>query len=255
MSPAIRAAIVDDEALARERIRTLLKERPEIDVVAECSGGRDALEALADHPPDLLFLDVQMPDLNGFEVLDSLERLPAVVFVTAYDEYALRAFDVHALDYLLKPIDPERFQRAVDHVVAALKKPQPDGLDSRLTALLGELRSRASPLDRLVVKSDGRLLLLRPGEIDWIEADGKYARLHVGKESHTVRQPLRELAERLKARGFVRVHRSAIVNVDRIRELQSWFHGEYVVILRDGTRLTSSAAHSDDLHRLVERGL
>lgn len=226
----IRVLIVDDEALARERVRTLLAAAPDVTIVGECSGGREAVEAIVRDRPDLVFLDVQMPDLNGFEVLEAVapEWLPAVVFVTAYDAYAIQAFEVHAVDYLLKPIEPERFRKALARAISR-----------------GLVRM-------LVVRAEGKLMFLKPAEIDWIEADGKFAQLHVGKATHAVRIPLKRLEQRLTSRGFVRVHRSAIVNVDRIKELEPWFHGEYVVVLKDGTKLTSSAAHSQALHRIVD---
>src|SRR5437773_4214019 len=246
----IRALIVDDEALARERIRTLLAAAPGVTVLAECSGGRDAVEAVIEHQPDLVFLDVQMPDLDGFQVLEAVgddPPLPAIVFVTAYDEYALRAFDVHAVDYLLKPIEPERFARTLEHVRTTL-----GNRSERLEALLDALATRDLPLDRLVIRTRGKVSFLKPSESDWVEADGKHVKLHVGRETHVVRQQLKRLEPRLAPHGFVRVHRSAIVNVDRIKELEPWFHGEYVVILKDGTKLTSSAAHSEALHRIID---
>ena len=189
-----------------------------------------------------MLLDIQMPDLNGFEVLEAVapEWLPAVVFVTAHDEYALRAFDAHAIDYLLKPIEPDRFTRALGRARAAGGQRLLDLLDA------------VGGATRLVIRTKGKISFLNPAEIDWIEADGKHARLHVGKETHVVRQQLKRLEARLAAHGFVRVHRSAIVKVDRIKELEPWFHGEYVVMLKDGTKLTSSAAHSEALHRLVQ---
>jgi two-component system LytT family response regulator len=225
-----RVLIVDDEALARERIRTLLASERDVTIVGECSGGREAVAAIVQHRPDLVFLDIQMPDLDGFQVLEAvaMDWLPAVVFVTAYDEYAIHAFDVNAMDYILKPIEPARFRKALGRAV------------------------KRGPLDRLVIRAGGKVLFVKPGDIDWIEADGKLAQVHVGRETHAVRIPLKRLEERLEAHGFVRVHRSAIVNVDRIRELEPWFHGEYVVILKDGTKLTSSAAHSQALHRIVD---
>ena len=251
----VRAIVVDDEPLARERVVTLLGENPEVQIVAQCGDGHQATKAIIDLQPDLVFLDVQMPDRDGFGVLEAVgaDRLPAVVFVTAFDEYALRAFDVHALDYILKPITPDRFKRALARAVSAIGERRGRASDPRLVRLLEELAARDRP-DRLVVKADGRIHLLRPAEIDWVEADGKYARLHVGKNVHAVRQPLRQIAERLSPHGFVRIHRSAIVNVDRIRELEPWFHGEYVVWLKDGRKLTSSAAYSVELHRLVSGG-
>ena len=225
-----RVLIVDDEALARERIRTLLTSERDVTIVGECSGGREAVAAIVQHRPDLVFLDIQMPDLDGFQVLEAvaMDWLPAVVFVTAYDEYAIHAFDVNAMDYILKPIEPARFRKALGRAV------------------------KRGPLDRLVIRAGGKVMFVKPGDIDWIEADGKLAQVHVGRETHAVRIPLKRLEERLEAHGFVRVHRSAIVNVDRIRELEPWFHGEYVVILKDGTKLTSSAAHSQALHRIVD---
>jgi two-component system LytT family response regulator len=225
-----RVLIVDDEALARERIRTLLASERDVTIVGECSGGREAVAAIVQHRPDLVFLDIQMPDLDGFQVLEAvaMDWLPAVVFVTAYDEYAIQAFDVNAMDYILKPIEPARFQKALGRAV------------------------KRGPLDRFVIRAGGKVLFVKPGDIDWIEADGKLAQVHVGRQTHAVRIPLKRLEERLEAHGFVRVHRSAIVNVDRIRELEPWFHGEYVVILKDGTKLTSSAAHSQALHRIVD---
>jgi len=229
---------VDDEALARERVRTLLEASEGVTIVGECSGGREAVDAIIEQRPDLVLLDVQMPDLNGFEVLDAVatEWLPAVIFVTAYDEYALKAFDVHAIDYLLKPIEPERFRKALSRAT------QRD-----LLSLLDE-----RPIDRLVIRTRSKVSFLKPSEIDWIEADGKHAVLHAGRDTHVVRHTLTRLEQQLTPHGFVRVHRSAIVNVDRIKELEPWFHGEYVVILKDGTKLTSSAAHSQALHRIVD---
>ena len=247
---AIRAVIVDDESLARERVRTLLAASTGVTVLAECTGGREAVAAIVEHQPDLVFLDVQMPDLDGFQVLEALgdDHLPAVVFVTAYDEYALRAFEVHALDYLLKPIEPGRFARTLARVRETLG----DQSDRRLQDLLDALATRDLPLDRLVIRTRSKVSFLKPGEIDWLEADGKHVKLHVGRETHVVRQQLKRLEARLATHGFVRVHRSAIVNVDRIKELEPWFHGEYVVILKDGTKLTSSAAHSEALHRMID---
>lgn len=236
----VRALIVDDEALARERVRTLLRDVPGFEAVGECSGGREAVERILAERPDLVFLDVQMPDLNGFEVLEAVasEWLPAVIFVTAYDEYAIKAFDVHAVDYLLKPLEPERFQKALSRVTKG---------GPPLLALLDD-----RPIDRLVIRTRSKVSFLKPSEIDWVEADGKHAVLHAGPATHVVRHTLTRLEQRLAPHGFVRVHRSAIVNVERIKELEPWFHGEYVVILKDGTKLTSSAAHSQALHRIID---
>ena len=220
-------------------MRTLLAEEPGIKVIGEASGGRAAIEMILAERPELVFLDIQMPDVNGFEVLEAVatEWLPAVIFVTAYDEYASQAFDVHAIDYLLKPIEPARFRKALARVTKR--------------GLLTLLDDR--PLDRLVIRNRGKVSFLKPSEIDWVEADGKHARLHAGKDTHVVRHTLTKLEQHLARHGFVRVHRSAIVNVERIKELEPWFHGEYVVILKDGTKLTSSAAHSQELHRFIDK--
>jgi two-component system LytT family response regulator len=217
----------------------LLADEPGVTVLGEASGGREAIDAILEQRPDLVFLDIQMPDVNGFEVLEAVatEWLPAVIFVTAYDEYAIKAFDVHAIDYLLKPIEPARFRKAL---ARATKRGLMTLLDER-------------PLDRLVIRTRGKVSFLKPSEIDWIEADGKHAVLHAGKETHVVRHTLGRLEQHFARHGFVRVHRSAIVNVERIKELEPWFHGEFVVVLQDGTKLTSSAAHSKDLHRLVDK--
>ena len=235
----MRALIVDDEALARERVRTLLAAE-DIEIIGEASGGRDAIELILAQRPDVVFLDVQMPDVDGFEVLDAVEDaaewLPAVIFITAYDEYAIKAFDVHAVDYVLKPIVPERFKEAVRR---ATKQDVRTLLDER-------------PLERLVIRAGGKISFLKPAEIDWLEADDKHVVLHSGRATHIVRQKLTSLERRLAPHGFVRIHRSRVVNVEKIKELEPWFHGEYVVVLKDGTKLTSSAAHSRALHKLID---
>jgi len=238
----IRALVVDDEPLARQRIRRLLERDPEVETVGDCGDGSAAVAAIAEHAPDLVFLDVQMPGLDGFAVLERLPagRTPLVVFVTAYDQYALRAFEVSAVDYLLKPFDRRRFAKALQRAKARLAAEADNGLGQRTLALLEELRARSSHLDRLVVKAGGRAFFLKTEEIDWIEAEGKYVRLHVGRESHLLREPISTLEAQLDPRRFLRIHRSTIVNIDRIRELQPWFHNEVRVILRDGTELMLS---------------
>jgi two-component system LytT family response regulator len=241
----IRALIVDDEPLARTRLRALLDGEADVEVVGECGDGQAALAAVAELAPDLLFLDVQMPALDGFGLLEALGpgRLPAVVFVTAYDRYALRAFEVHALDYLLKPFDRDRFRKALDRARAQLAAAGRGAADPRLLALLEDTRGARRPLERLVVKSAGRVFFLRTEEIDWIEAAGNYVRLHAGADTHLLRDTMNGLEARLDPQRFLRVHRSTIVNVDRIQELQPWFHGDYLVILRDGTQLTLSRGY------------
>lgn len=254
----IRALIVDDESLARERIRTLLEADAEIEIVGERADGREALAAIKSEAPDLLFLDVQMPEMSGFDVLEALtteERLPVVVFVTAYDQYALHAFEVHALDYLLKPFDRERFQKSLQRAKAQIEHERKGELGQRLLSLLADLKPEQKHLERLVIKSAGRVFFLRTDEIDWIESAGNYASLHVGRETHLLRETMNTLEAKLNPAKFLRIHRSNIVNVERIKELHPLFRGEYVVILRDGTRLTSGRAYRDKLQELLENSL
>jgi two-component system, LytTR family, response regulator len=250
----IRTLICDDEPLARERLRALLVRHSDIQIIGECSNGADAIESIAEQRPDLVLLDVEMPQVDGFGVLEALDpkALPAVVFVSAHDQYAVRAFESHALDYILKPFDEARVDRALHRVRSQLAQAQGTRpIDPGLVSLLEELRDRRRS-DRLVVKTGGRVIFLRTEDIDWIEASGNYVRLHVGGEAHLLRESMKNMERRLDPSTFVRIHRSAIVNVDRIRELEPWFHGEYIVILRDGTRLTSSRVFSDRLNALID---
>jgi two-component system, LytTR family, response regulator len=227
----IRALIVDDEVLARDRIKEILRKDPEFEVVGECCNGREAVRAVLEHAPDLLFLDVQMPEMDGFSVLEAIpqERIPMVVFVTAYDQYALRAFEVYALDYILKPFDSERFRRTLDHAKSQIRKLRGSMLNQGLLQLLAELKEKPKTKhpDRLVIRTGGRVSFLKTSEIDWVESEGNYVRLHVGKETHLLRETLNQMEERLDPDQFFRIHRSTIVNLDRIKELQPWFHGDY----------------------------
>ena len=218
-------------------------------MIGECSDGTQAIMAIQQHSPDLVFLDVQMPGANGFGVIDAVgaDRMPNVIFVTAYDEYALKAFEYHALDYLLKPFNRDRFQETLKHARASLERRRAGDLGRRLLALVNDIKPDAPRLERLVVKSGGRVFFLRTDEIDWIEAAGNYVRLHLGDEAHLFRETMNRMEGRLDSRRFVRIHRSRIVNTERIKELQPWFNGEYVVILRDGTRLTLSRGYRDRL--------
>lgn len=245
----IRTVIVDDEPLGRERIRTLLASDPEIEVVEECSDGRHAVAAIERSRPDLIFLDVQMPEMDGFAVLDAIagDRMPAIIFVTAYDRYAVRAFEVHALDYLLKSFDRDRFQAALQRAKEEIRRSKTGVLNGKLVGLLEDLQAKQKWLTRLVVKSGGRIVFLRVDEIDWIEAADNYARIHAGRESHLIRETLQSLEERLNREKFLRIHRSTLVNLDRVRELQPLFHGDYLVKLNDGTELTLSRSYRDKL--------
>lgn len=249
----IRAVVVDDEPLARERIRTLLADEPDVEVVDECRDGVEAVEAIEEHDPDLVFLDVQMPEVDGFEVLEAvgIERAPVVVFVTAHDEYAIRAFDVHALDYLLKPFDGERFRRALDRARAELAG-EPALDRDRLSGLIESLRDERGHLERIAVKTTSRVVFLSVDEIDWIGAAGNYVELHVGEQIHLLRDSLKAMEGKLDPATFVRVHRSHIVNLDRVRTMEPWFHGEYVLVLEDGTELRASRTYSDRLRKLLD---
>ena len=254
-SPRIRTLIVDDEPLGRERIRTLLRDDAEVEVAGECASGREALAAIAKLKPDLLFLDVQMPEMDGFEVLASIAggEMPAVIFVTAYDQYAVKAFQVHALDYLLKSFDRERFGQAVARAKAEIANGRKEKLDERLAALLEDIEGRRARPTRLIVRSAGRILFLRVEEIDWISAADNYVCLHVGRDAHLMRATMSAIEERLDPGRFLRIHRSTIVNLDRIRELKPLFHGDYAVHLRDGTELVLSRNYREDVQTPLGR--
>jgi two-component system LytT family response regulator len=245
----IRAMVVDDEAMARERVVSLLRQEQDIELIGECSDGQQAVNAINSQQPDLVFLDVQMPAVDGFRVIEQVgpEKMPAVVFVTAYDEYAVRAFDVHALDYLLKPFGRERFQQTLQHARSHVERRRAGDLGKRLMALVQDIKPEPQKLDRLVVKSGGRVFFLRTEDIVWIEAAGNYVRLHLGEDSHLFRETMNGIEARLDPQRFVRIHRSRIVNSDRIKELQPWFNGEYVVVLQNGTRLTLSRGYREKL--------
>jgi two-component system LytT family response regulator len=252
----IRTLIVDDEDLARDRLRQLLELEPGMEVVGECADGREAVAAIRQQQPDLIFLDIQMPELDGFGVLEAVgpEAMPLVVFVTAYDQFALRAFEVHALDYLLKPFDRERFRKALGRARNRLEQTQERGqIREQLSALLTELKSEnpeAKAIDRLAIKSEGRVVFVKVTDIDWVEAADNYVNLHVAGGAHLMRETMSSLEGRLPGDKFLRISRSTIVNIERIKELQPLFHGEYAVILRNGTRLTLSRGYRDKLSQL-----
>jgi two-component system LytT family response regulator len=251
----IRTLVVDDMLLARQRIRRYIGDDPEIEIVGECAGGREAIAAVREHSPDLLFLDVQMPEMDGFQVLEELSKeahVPAVIFVTAYDQFALRAFDVHALDYLLKPFDRERLGLAVERAKSQLRGKTKAHLDERLQALLHDIRAPQNYLKRLAVKTSGRIVFLTTDEIDWIETAGNYLKLHAGKSSHMIRERMSQLEAKLDPLKFVRIHRTTIVNVDRIKEMHPLFNGDQLITLRDGRQLTMSRTYRDNLRPLLE---
>jgi len=250
----VRAIIADDEPLARERVRSLLAEEPDVEVVAECSNGAQTLKATQEHRPDLLFLDVQMPRLNGFEVLEALEpdQIPVVIFTTAHDDHAIRAFEVNALDYLLKPFTEARFNRAVQRAREQLGKGHRRGPDRQLAALLNHVHAATAGGGRILIKSPERIVFLKPEEIDHVEAAGNYVVLHLGKDRHIVRETTAAMEARLAPAGFMRISRSIIVNLTRIREVQPLGPGQYSVLLKNGIHLDMTCSLSDLQSRLSE---
>jgi two-component system, LytTR family, response regulator len=251
----IRAMIVDDEPLARRRIRDLLTAVPDVEVVAECANGRDAIQAIEASLPDLLFLDIQMPRIDGFEVLATIGvgRVPVVVFVTSYDQFALRAFEAQALDYLMKPFDDERFDTTLRRARARLGDRQAADVDLRLRALLDEVRGHRAYLQRLALPMSNRNVFIRAQEIDWIGAERNYIRVYTGGRGHLLRESLTHIEAELDPAMFCRIHRSTIVNIDRIQCVESTFRGEYVVVLHDGTKLTSGRSYRETVQTLLRR--
>jgi two-component system, LytTR family, response regulator len=249
----IRALVVDDEPLAREMIREMLATDAEVEVVGECANGREAIEAIKASTPDLVFLDVQMPELGGFEVLESLDRntTPYVIFVTAYDQYAVRAFEVHALDYLLKPFDRERFEVAWQRAKAQIKLDRTSRRDQDIIALLEELKAGPRYLERLVIKNGGRVFFMHVQDIYCIEAEGNYVRVYDNQKGYLLRETISSLEEQLDPKQFLRIHRSAIVKIDRIKEMQPWFHGEYRIIMENGKQLALSRNYRANLQEAV----
>lgn len=237
---SLKVIIVDDEAPARERVRDLLVNEPDIAIVAECTNGREAIAAIGAHRPDLLLLDIQMPQVNGFDVLRALpaNQLPAVIFTTAYEQHALRAFEVHALDYLLKPFKQARFKAALQRAREQLRNRSDSNPDARILALLERLRPERNYVTCFVIKTASRVVIIKAGDIDWIESAANYALLHVGDKTHVHRETMRVLEEQLSPAQFLRISRSAIVNIERIKELQPMMKGEYVMILHNGKQLT-----------------
>jgi two-component system LytT family response regulator len=245
MNTRIRTLVADDEPIARARMLSLLRDEPDIEVIGECATGPQAISAIERSSPDLVFLDIQMPQIDGLTLARTLGRaMPAVVFVTAYDEYALRAFEVHALDYVLKPYSAERFKSALVHARQHLSTKRASGA-----------QPASERRDRLVIKSSGRIYFIRTRDIDWCEASGNYVRLHVGTQTHLVRGTMAHIESQLDQAQFVRIHRSTIVNVDRIQELHSSFGGEYVVLLHDKTRLTLSRGYREGLQNKLGKAL
>jgi len=253
----ISALIVDDEPLARARVRDLLGAETGISVVGEAANGHEALTMIADASPDLVFLDIQMPGLDGFGVLRALtpEALPTIIFVTAFDQYAMQAFDAHAVDYLLKPFDRERFSAALTRARDLIRGRRSGGLNDRLVALLEDLQPRPRYLERVLIKSGGQTTVVPTADIDWIEAAGNYLRLHVGRQRHLLRETMAGLERQLDPGVFVRIHRSTIVRLDRIKTFEPALHGDYTVTLADGRSLTLTRTYRDRVEGLLGRPL
>lgn len=244
---------MDDVPLARRHVRRYLSSSPSFEVIGECGDGKSAIDVISQMHPDLVFLDVQMPELDGFEVLERIpgNELPFVIFVTAYDRYAIRAFDVHALDYLLKPFDRNRFAAALQRTEDQIELKRRGQRDDRLLGLLDDLREAAKYRARLAVVSSGKTILIRVEGIDWVEAAGNYSSLHVGGDIYSLRKTISGLEHQLDPNKFARIHRSFIVNIDRIKDITPLFNRDRCVRLRDGTELTMSRSYSDQLVRLL----
>ena len=246
----VRVLIVDDEELARQRLQRLLAAETDVEIIGEASDGVQAVDSIRRLMPDLVFLDVQMPEVDGFAVLERLRPrpAPAIIFVTAHDDYALRAFDVHAVDYLRKPFDAARFKEAFARARQRLAGVGAEDQARKIDALLAQVEAQPPrSRERLMVRTDGRLYFVRIDDIDWIEAAGNYVKLHVGRDTHLMRETMMGIEKMLDPTRFLRIHRSAIVNLDRVREMQPWFSGEYTVILRDGTQLRLSRVYRERL--------
>lgn len=252
----IRVLIADDEALARERIRSLMEKEDRIEVVGEASDGAETLNLVEELNPDLLFLDIQMPELTGIDVAsriqDSDTKIPSIIFVTAYDEFALKAFDLHAIDYLLKPYDRTRFNTALERAINSHQTREPGKIEQTLAALVSTFRPPASEyLDRLSIKTEGRIILLPISEVAHIAAANNYVEIHSNSESYLMRETLSQLESQLDPKKFLRISRSSIVAIDRIREIHPLFHGEHTLILSNGTKLTSTRSYKDALKPLL----
>lgn len=263
----IRTVIVDDEPAARRGVRLLLEKDPSVDIVGEAATGPDAVDLVLREKPDLAFLDVQMPGCDGFQALEKIgaAAAPAVIFVTAYDEHALKAFSVSAVDYLLKPYDDARFRAALDRAKGEVRRRETETVNSRLTQLLDYLQASGAgreapepepvPSDRILIKSAGEIFFLKADEIDWIEAEGDYMKFHVAGRAHLMRETMARLESRLDPKKFIRIHRSTIVNIDRLRKLSPSFAGEYAVVLHDGTKLKLSRGYHERIAALLKQTL
>lgn len=251
----LRIIIVDDEPIAREGVRVQVRRHSDAEIIAECENGLEAVDKIRDLNPDIVFLDVQMPGMDGFEVLQNLsvDQSPIIVFVTAYDKYALKAFEVRAVDYLLKPFDAERFEKAFNRAKAQVLQVNDESVSLKLRTLIDAVRPTQKYLERLVVKSSGRIFFLQVAEIDWIEAADNYVDVHLGRESHLIRETLTGLENKLNPDQFLRVRHSAIVNINHIKELHPILKGAYEIILNNGTKISSSRRYYKNIVELLEK--
>ena len=255
----IRVLVVDDEPLARRGIRQQLQSAPDIEIVGEAGNGQQAIAAIEKQKPDLVFLDVQMPIFDGFQVIEKIgvSNLPEIVFVTAFDEHAIRAFEINALDYLLKPIDPERFEKCLERVRERMKNSKDEKFDEKLSSLLQclkrvESNTEKNFLERVVIKDAGRIFFVGADEIIWISSEGNYVKLHTKSKAYLLRETMDGLENKLNPRDFLRLRRSTIVRIEQIKELHPLFNGEFAVILKDGTKLASSRRYRQNLNSLLK---
>ncbi len=272
MNRKIRALVVDDESLAREALVVMLGGDPEMEVIGECRNGKEAVTAIREQLPDIVFLDIQMPEMDGFQVIEEVgaKRMPVTVFVTAYDKYALRAFEAHALDYLLKPFDHDRFNSALQRAKTFVRQQKIGEMSESLFAVLQDMKVKTAespapadnrkseraaqqePLDRVVIKSSGGIYFLKIEEIDWVEGAGDYLSLHSASGTHLIRETMGTFQAKLDPRKFLRIHRSTIVNIERIKDIRPLIKGEYIVTLTSGERLKASRGYRPELQRLLD---
>jgi two-component system LytT family response regulator len=254
-APKIRALIVDDEPPARELIATLLQREPDVELAGQCANGKEAIAAIENLSPHVVFLDVQMPGLNGLDVIAQArpKLWPQVIFVTAFDKYAVAAFQARAIDYVLKPFEYDRIRESMERARQRLRDGEAAACQARLLELLEDLQKPSQNWDRIAVKEIGRMIFIRPEEIDWIEAEGNYLRLRVGKKSHLLRETMASAEARLASKKFLRVSRSTLVNLERVKEWQPLFHGDSALILENGARLTISRLYRENFDRVVSQ--
>lgn len=255
MTTKFRTLIVDDMLLARKRLRRVLSKDSEIEIVGECADGKEAVEAVRELKPDLMFLDVQMPETDGFQAVAEIgvENAPVTIFVTAFDHFALKAFEVHALDYLLKPFDVERLKKTVERAKELIRNRETDNpADKRLIALLKDIKNEPKYLKRLTVRSRGKTVFVAVDDIDYIEAEGNYLSVQTGKEAHLIRSAMHQFENRLDPEKFARIHRSTIINIDRVKEMHPLFNGDQLVIMKNGKELVLSRNYRDRLKDLLE---